>query len=114
MGEIEDANPVQSFCHRFSSLDADHNRKAGNNASCPAAGSGIIYTHSASLFQAQAVSGLNSKVYDFLRIALWGLRLPMRPLSLPAAGSITALISVGLPESMAASAARFNSSGVVT
>src|SRR5262245_35875649 len=34
----------------------------------------------------------------FLRSALCGLRLPMRPLSLPDAGSITALISVGLPE----------------
>jgi hypothetical protein len=32
--------------------------------------------------------------------------LPMRPLSLPAAGSITALMRVGLPESMAASTAR--------
>src|SRR6516165_540271 len=49
----------------------------------------------------------------FLRSALCGLRLPMRPLSLPAAGSITALIKVGLPESMAASTARLSSSGVV-
>ena len=38
---------------------------------------------------------------------------PDRPDSEPAAGSITALISVGLPESIAASTARFNSSGVV-
>ena len=37
----------------------------------------------------------------------------MRPLSLPAAGSITALISVGLPESIAALTARFSSSGDV-
>ena len=37
----------------------------------------------------------------------------MLPLSLPAAGSITALISVGFPEFMAASTARFSSSGVV-
>ena len=37
----------------------------------------------------------------FLLSALCGLRLPMRPLSLPAAGSSTALISVGLPESIA-------------
>ena len=44
---------------------------------------------------------------------LCGLRLPMRPLSLPAAGSITALIRVGLPESIAALTARFSSSGVV-
>src|SRR5207302_1968685 len=31
----------------------------------------------------------------FLRSALCGLRLPMRPLSVPAAGSITALMRVG-------------------
>src|SRR6266446_749368 len=49
----------------------------------------------------------------FLRSALCGLRLPMRPLSVPAAGSITALMRVGLPESMAASTARLSSSGVV-
>jgi len=49
----------------------------------------------------------------FLFSALCGLRLPMRPLSLPAAGSITALIRVGLPESIAALTARFNSSGEV-
>src|SRR6516165_1816940 len=49
----------------------------------------------------------------FLRTALCGLSLPMRPLSVPAAGSITALIRVGLPESMAASTARLSSSGVV-
>jgi len=50
----------------------------------------------------------------FLRSTLCGLRLPIRPLSLPAAGSITALTSVGLPESIASFTARFNSSGVVT
>src|ERR1044072_8061868 len=49
----------------------------------------------------------------FLRSTLCGLRLPMRPLSLPAAGSMTALMSVGLPESMAASTARFSSAGGV-
>ena len=49
----------------------------------------------------------------FLRSTLCGLRLPMRPLSLPAPGSITALISVGLPESMAAFTARLSSSGEV-
>ena len=38
----------------------------------------------------------------------------MRPLSLPAAGSITALISVGLPKSIARLTARLSSSGVVT
>src|SRR5262249_26228431 len=53
------------------------------------------------------------KIY-FLRIALCGLSLPMLPLSLPAAGSITALTSVGLPESMASLTARLSSSGVVT
>src|SRR5205823_9970485 len=52
--------------------------------------------------------------FYFLRIALCGLRLPMRPLSVPAAGSIAALISVGLPESSAVSTARLSSSGVVT
>src|SRR6185437_6622807 len=45
---------------------------------------------------------------------LCGLRLPMRPDSLPAAGSITALMSVGLPESIAALTARLSSSGEVT
>src|SRR5450830_966179 len=49
----------------------------------------------------------------FLRSLLCGLRLPIRPLSLPAAGSITALMRVGLPESMALFTARFSSSGVV-
>src|SRR5262245_25388208 len=53
------------------------------------------------------------KIY-FLRIALCGLSLPMLPLSLPAAGSITALTRVGLPESMASFTARISSSGVVT
>src|SRR5262249_29572174 len=51
--------------------------------------------------------------FYFLRSALCGLRLPMRPLSLPVAGSITALISVGLPESIASFTARLSSSGVV-
>src|SRR5262249_11370352 len=51
--------------------------------------------------------------FYFVRTTLCGLRLPMRPLSVPAAGSITALMRVGLPESMAALTARFNSSGVV-
>src|SRR6185437_8808421 len=50
--------------------------------------------------------------FYFLRSTLCGLRLPIRPLSLPAAGSITALIRVGLPEFIAASTARFSSSGV--
>ena len=50
----------------------------------------------------------------FLRSLLCGLRLPMRPLSAPAAGSMTALIRVGLRESMAVLTARFSSSGVVT
>src|SRR6516162_1994315 len=58
-------------------------------------------------------SGYMQSRHDFLRTALCGLSLPMRPLSVPAAGSITALMRVGLPESMAASTARFSSSGVV-
>ena len=53
-----------------------------------------------------------ARIY-FLRSLLCGLRLPMRPLSLPAAGSITALIRVGLPKSIAAFTARLRSSGVV-
>ena len=44
----------------------------------------------------------------FLRSLLCGLRLPMRPLSAPAAGSMTALIRVGLRESMAVLTARFS------
>src|SRR6516225_6117998 len=58
-------------------------------------------------------SGCLQSRHDFLRTALCGLSLPMRPLSVPAAGSITALMRVGLPESMAALTARFSSSGVV-
>src|SRR4030095_11998594 len=50
----------------------------------------------------------------FLRTTLCGLRLPMRPLSLPAAGSITALMRVGLPESIPLFTARLHSSGGVT
>ena len=53
-------------------------------------------------------------LHHFLRTALCGLSLPMLPLSLPAAGSITALTSVGLPEFMASLTARSSSSGVVT
>src|SRR5580700_10965494 len=49
----------------------------------------------------------------FFFSALCGFRLPMRPDSLPAAGSSTALIRVGLPESIAAFTARLSSSGVV-
>src|SRR6202521_1527842 len=51
-------------------------------------------------------------LYFFFSL-LCGLRLPMRPLSLPAAGSSTALIKVGLPESIAALTARLSSSGDV-
>src|ERR1700712_4225106 len=51
-------------------------------------------------------------VYFFFSL-LCGLRLPMRPLSLPAPGSSTALIKVGLPESIAALTARRSSSGEV-
>src|SRR5262249_44044931 len=49
----------------------------------------------------------------FLRTALCGLSLPMRPLSVPAAGSITALMRVGLPEPMAAWPGPLSSPGVV-
>src|SRR5450432_3881052 len=45
----------------------------------------------------------------FLRTTLCGLRLPMRPLSVPAAGSIAALMRVGLPEFMASFTARLSS-----
>src|SRR5215471_1619459 len=62
---------------------------------------------------ASSESAIDAADY-FLRIALCGLRLPMRPLSEPAAGSITALIRVGLPESSAWFTARLSSSGVVT
>src|SRR4029077_7241040 len=53
------------------------------------------------------------RAFHFFFKTLCGLRLPMRPLSEPDAGSITALIRVGLPESIAAFTARFSSSGVV-
>ncbi len=55
----------------------------------------------------------NLRAYFFFS-TLCGLRFPMRPLSLPAAGSISALINVGLPESIASLTARFSSSGLVT
>ena len=44
---------------------------------------------------------------------LCGLRLPMRPLSVPAFSSMTALMRVGVPEASAAFTARDNSSGEV-
>src|SRR6185295_10732967 len=47
-------------------------------------------------------------LHYFFFTTLCGLRLPMRPLSLPAAGSIAALMRVGLPESIALSTARFH------
>ena len=45
--------------------------------------------------------------------ALCGFRLVMRPLSVPAASSMTALMSVGFFERRASSIARRNSAGVV-
>ena len=51
-----------------------------------------------------------SIVYFFLAV---GLRLVMRPLSVPAVSSITALMSVGLRERIASSIALRNSAGVV-
>src|SRR5712672_564912 len=59
-------------------------------------------------FPACAGNDADGLLSHFLRSLLCGLRLPMRPLSLPAAGSIAALMRVGLPESMAASTERFN------
>src|SRR6516225_7255264 len=50
----------------------------------------------------------------FLRILLCGLRLPILPLSLPADGSIAALIRVGRPESIASLTACLRASGVIT
>ena len=55
----------------------------------------------------------DERMCHFFFSLLCGLRLPMRPLSLPAAGSSTALISVGLPLSIAALTARLSSSGDV-
>src|ERR1700738_298338 len=52
--------------------------------------------------------------FHFLRSRLCGLRWAVRALSLPAAGSSAALMSVGWPESMALLTAWLNSSGVVT
>ena len=49
----------------------------------------------------------------FLATTLFGLRLPMRPLSVPAFSSITALMRVGLPESIASFTARYRSSGEI-
>src|SRR6478735_1172712 len=56
--------------------------------------------------------GHTGSSYFFLS-ALCGFNLLILPLSLPAAGSIAALMTVGLPESMALLTARLNSSGVV-
>src|SRR5216683_2220334 len=92
MGEVEDADAIKCLAHFTLRNLSSRFRAERHTASCRAA--------------------RQTKVY-FLRSTLCGLRLPMRPLSLPAAGSITALMRVGLPESMAASTARFNSSGVV-
>ena len=50
----------------------------------------------------------------FFDTMLCGLRLPIRPLSVPAPLSITAFTNVGFPESIASLTARPNSSGDVT
>ena len=55
---------------------------------------------------------LDGRVAYFLVAALCGLRLVMRPLSVPAVSSITALISVGRPEAMASFSAAVSSCGV--
>ena len=95
-----------SLCHLRSRVLSRHAREAG------------IQYFVASRLAVPAFAGTSGMSVVmlspyFLRSALCGLRLPMRPLSLPAAGSITALISVGLPESIAALTARLSSSGVV-
>src|SRR6202041_2587677 len=86
VGEIENSNALERLCH--------------------------CRTPSRICSRMRGELCVNLSCYFFLR-ALCGLRLPMRPLSEPAAGSITALISVGLPEFMASFTARLSSSGVV-
>src|SRR5438128_2545473 len=70
--------------------------------------------HVAHVQDADAFECFHCLLHYFFFTTLCGLRLPMRPLSLPAVGSIAALMRVGLPESMAALTARLSSSGVVT
>ena len=62
-------------------------------------------------FQAKHIA---RKPHAFFPTALCGLRLPMRPLSVPAFSSMMALISVGIRLSIAALTARASSSGEVT
>ena len=87
VGEIENANALQRLGHRLLRILSAYalavKVRAGRVAIPP------------------------DVIYFFLRRTLCGLRLPMRPLSEPDAGSITALIRVGLPESIAAFTARF-------
>ena len=53
------------------------------------------------------------QLYAFLPTTLCGLRFPMRPLSVPAFSSMTALTRVGLPDARASLTARDSSSGDV-
>src|SRR6266404_8933133 len=92
--EIENANALECLCHRlapYSICSCTRRKEKGRAARGPP----------------PDVANL------FLRSMLCGLRLPMRPLSEPDAGSIIALIRVGLPEPMASFTARLSSSGVV-
>src|SRR6266568_291689 len=60
------------------------------------------------------VENANSlECFHYFFFPLFGFRLVMRPLSVPAASSITALMSVGLRERMASSIALRSSTGVV-
>src|SRR5665213_2538084 len=90
VGEIENANALQRLGHMYSPTKYEKRCRDARQRGHPVVSAG----------------------YFFFSL-LCGLRLPIRPLSLPAAGSSTALIRVGLPEFMAASTARLSSSGVV-
>src|ERR1700730_16285482 len=119
MGEIENANALQRLCHKFSLLRnaVVMPRESGHPViTVDSVGHSLGLTIIPWLLAFPPARGMTlmGELSHFLRILLCGLRLPMRPLSLPAAGSITALIRVGLPESMASFTARFRSSGVVT
>src|SRR5688572_29680939 len=54
-----------------------------------------------------------AQLFDLFFFALEGFKLVMRPLSVPAVSSITALISVGLRERTASSIALRSAAGVV-
>src|SRR5438445_528103 len=79
-------------------LHLDHVRAAP----CQQLRAGRARLHMREVEDSYAFQSLHYWVTFFFS-ALCGLRLPMLPDSLPAAGSITALMSVGLPLSIAAS-----------